>query len=83
MNLFPKHLQLRRATVADMERLSVFNGIVHGQPNQPSRTIAARSRSWLDGSHPVVSPTDWTVVEELTTSDRLFRAPTHNRPPSL
>lgn len=69
MNMLRENLQLRRATAVDVERLSAFNGIVHGRPNQPSRTIAARSRSWLDGSHPVVRPADWTVVEDLTTGE--------------
>ena len=69
MNMLRENLQLRRAAAADVERLSAFNSIIHGQPNQPSRTIAARSRSWLDGSHPVVRPADWTVVEDLTTGE--------------
>lgn len=69
MTMLRENLQLRRATAADVDRLSAFNGIVHGRPNQPSRTIAARSRSWLDGSHPVVRPADWTVVEDLTTGE--------------
>jgi len=64
-----KNLRIRRAMPADVERLSAFNSIVHGAPGQPSRTIAARARSWLDGSHPIVRPADWTVVEDLTTGE--------------
>lgn len=69
MKMPRENLQLRRATDADGERLSTFNGIVHGRPNQPSRTIATRARSWLDGSHPVVRPADWTIIEDLTSGE--------------
>lgn len=69
MKMLDENLQMRWATDADVERLSTFNGIVHGRPDQPSRTIAARARSWLDGSHPMVRPADWTVVEDLTTGE--------------
>ncbi|MEZ4728640.1 MAG: GNAT family N-acetyltransferase [Caldilineaceae bacterium] len=69
MKSLRENLQLRWATAADVEQcLSTFNGIVHGRPNQPSRTIAAL-RSWLDRSHPVVRPADWTIVEDLTTGE--------------
>jgi hypothetical protein len=62
-------LRLRAATDDDIESLVAFNAAIHhpGPDGEPNPRIAARSRSWLDGTHPVVRPADFTLVEEVRT----------------
>jgi hypothetical protein len=62
-------LVLRTATPADIEPLVTFNGAVHtySPDGAPSPRIMARVREWLDGSHPLIGPGDFLVVEETAT----------------
>ncbi|MBI1295937.1 GNAT family N-acetyltransferase [bacterium] len=63
------NFRMRRATPADIETLTRFKALVHGSPGHPGHAIAERARSWLDGSHPIVRPSDWTVIDDLTTGE--------------
>jgi ribosomal protein S18 acetylase RimI-like enzyme len=61
-------LRLRWATAADTEALVAFNARVHSAAGgPPNPRVAARTRAWLDGTHPIVRPRDFTVVEDART----------------
>lgn len=62
-------LRLRWATAADTEALVAFNARIHHATGDgtPNPRIAARTREWLDGRHPVVRPGDFTLVEDVGT----------------
>lgn len=62
-------LLLRTATSADIDALVTFNGAVHTYTpdGSPSPRIMARVREWLDGSHPLVGPDDFLLVEDTAS----------------
>ncbi len=54
---------LRRACKQDANRLAEFNGRIHGEDEEDKRRIAIWSRDLINGLHPTICPTDFTVVE--------------------
>src|SRR3990172_5714663 len=62
-------LILRRATPADAEALSAFNGRIHSDagPEQPDLRVAAWTRDLLAGNHPTFDAADFTIVEDTRT----------------
>jgi len=59
-------LVLRRATKADADAVAKFNGEVHGEENYET-IIDVLVREMFSGTHPIVGPEDFTVVEEVET----------------
>jgi Acetyltransferase (GNAT) domain len=66
-------LRMRPATSADTEALVAFNGSVHTYTSDgaPSPRIKARVREWLNGSHPLVGPDDFLLVEDTAASGQI------------
>ena len=62
-------LILRRATVADAEALSAFNGEIHrdAEDDEPSEAVAACTRDLIEGDHPTCGAGDFTIVEVQST----------------
>jgi hypothetical protein len=63
-------LILRRATVADTEKLVAFQGDVQREPGteEPEKHVAAWARDLMRGDHPAVSVGDFTLVEDSRTA---------------
>lgn len=57
-------LTLRRSTPADAERLSAFNGQIHGDDAFDAAGVAAWTRDLLEAPHPTFQPGDFLVVED-------------------
>jgi hypothetical protein len=59
-------LSLRRATIADAEKLATFHGSVHRDPGveAPDEYVAAWVRDLVSGGHPTFEPGDFLIVEE-------------------
>jgi hypothetical protein len=62
-------LVLRTATSADIDALVAFNGAVHTYTpdGSPSQRIMTRVREWLDGSHPLIGPDDFLLVQDTAS----------------
>jgi hypothetical protein len=60
------HLILRRASVADTEKLVTFHGDVHREPGveEPEEYVAAWVRDLMSGDHPTFDVGDFTIVED-------------------
>lgn len=62
------NLQLRWATSEDIEALATFNAAIHAsRDGSPNPRIAARTRAWMDGSHPTMRAEKFMVVIERTS----------------
>jgi hypothetical protein len=67
-------LILRRASRDDAEAVAAFNSRVHlssGGPfeqREPHRGVAAFTRDLMSGNHPTCDASDFTVIEDTTTS---------------
>lgn len=62
-------LILRRATVADTEKLVEFNMAIHGDVDTPGdrERLGAWVRDLLTSPHPTFKPEDFTIVEDTRT----------------
>jgi hypothetical protein len=61
-------LILRRATVADTDALAAFDAEFLADPGQPpDQRLDAEVRDMMSGKHPVLSASDFTVVEDTRT----------------
>lgn len=68
-------LRMRIATAADIDALVTFNGSVHTSTpdGSPSPHIMARMPEWLNGSHPLIGPDDFLLVEETANRQIVSR----------
>lgn len=57
-------LVLRTATIADSEAVAIFNTNVHEEDGAPDEGIGWWTRDMFSGTHPVMRPEDFLVVEE-------------------
>jgi GNAT superfamily N-acetyltransferase len=60
-------LIMRRASSADAEVLSAFNGNIHGENEQDTQRVAAWTHDLLGRPHPTLRPEDFLIVEEAAT----------------
>lgn len=62
-------LILRRATLADTDKLAEFNMAIHGDVDAPGdrERLGAWVRDLLNGAHPTFKPKDFTIVEDTGT----------------
>jgi len=61
-------LVLRRATLADTEKLVEFNSKVHSDlgPEKPDTRVGVWTRDLMTKAHPTFHPEDFTIVEDTT-----------------
>jgi hypothetical protein len=64
-------LVLRRATVADTEKLAAFQAEVHRDPDseQPEIYVEAWVRDLMERPHPTFQPDDFTLVEDTASGE--------------
>ncbi|MCP4165581.1 MAG: GNAT family N-acetyltransferase [Chloroflexi bacterium] len=60
------NLQLRWATSADTHAVAEFNHRMHDE-NQDIDHFGALSRDFMEGKHPLIGPSDFTMVEDTST----------------
>jgi hypothetical protein len=71
MTMLPRDLGdglvLRRATVADAEKLADFNATVHQDLEEPDVGIDVWTRDMMRGDHPTTGAGDFLIVEDTRT----------------
>jgi len=60
-------LVLRRANPTDVEELTAFNGVIHGDNEPDARRVAAWTRDLFEKPHPTYNVEDFTIVEDTHT----------------
>ena len=71
MTMLPRDLGdglvLRRATIADAEKLADFNATVHQDLEEPDVGIDVWTRDMMRGDHPTTGALDFLIVEDIRT----------------
>lgn len=67
----PGGLRVRWATPAEAERVAAFNGYVfrHEEHGEISARTYNQTLDMMSGSHPLIAPDDFAVVEDLATGE--------------
>jgi hypothetical protein len=62
-------LMLRQATPDDGETIATFNAHVHQHEdvNEPDERVGAWARDLIERPHPTFRPSDFTIVEDVST----------------
>jgi len=62
-------LILRKSSAADSERVSAFNGRIHGEDPADAEAVVAWTRDLFTLPHPTCGPEDFTIVEDKASGE--------------
>ncbi|MBK9925564.1 MAG: GNAT family N-acetyltransferase [Anaerolineales bacterium] len=60
-------LVMRRSSAEDVDALSAFNGLIHGEDEADTKRLGAWTRDLLTRQHPTFHADDFLIVEESST----------------
>lgn len=60
-------LIMRRSSIEDVDALSAFNGMIHGEDEADSQRLIAWTRDLLTRQHPTFHADDFIIIEESAT----------------